>query len=185
MLKNVLTGSDDLAPQSLRAIGYITPGRLTSYLGEIPEEMNWFLITKHCGGQTRKTVVCVRRMAEVYLSHDLHTFFEPGCPWHWIDHIFIWVFDLLKRKEMLVIHKRRNTGLGKCLHFIFHWGGRRGRKAEKSLRWTNISVNVKSAGFILKYSSIFIVICAVHFIMLVLDLSVRARSTVRLAICTV
>lgn len=35
----------------------------------------------------------------------------------------------------------------------------------------NISVNVKSAGFILKYSSIFVVICAVHFTMLVLELS--------------
>lgn len=45
------------------------------------------------------------------------------------------------------------------------------KKVEGGLTWTNISVNVKSAGFILKQPSIFIVICAAHFIMLVLELA--------------
>lgn len=53
-------------------------------------------------------------------------------------------------------------------------------KREKEWLWlkksgggglTNISVNVKSTGFILKQPSIFIVICAAHFIMLVLELA--------------
>lgn len=73
---------------------------------------------------------------------------------------------------------RKNTDSGQLFTFNFslkRWRKERERlwlkKFGRGLRWTNISVNVKSAGFILKQPSIFIVICAAHFIMLVLDLA--------------
>lgn len=50
---------------------------------------------------------------------------------------------------------------------------------EKNTDRTKISVNAKSAGFILKQFYIFIVICAAHFIMLVLD---EARLECRAAL---
>lgn len=71
---------------------------------------------------------------------------------------------------------RNNTDSGQLFTFDFslkRWRKEKERlwlkKCGRRLRWTNTSVNVKSAGFILKQPSILIVICAAHFIMLVLD----------------
>lgn len=90
------------------------------------------------------------------------------------------LFDLFrKRKHYLSRSSEIKPSPFSCLYSTFHrgrWRRERGREREcgwkkhrQRLRWTNISVNAKSAGFILKQSNIFIVICAAHFIMLVLD----------------
>lgn len=95
--------------------------------------------------------------------------------------IAFWSFR--KRKHYLSCSSEIKLSPLSCLHLTFRREGEEERRWEneresvlekkhrRRLRWTKISVNAKSAGFILKQFYIFLVICAAHFIMLVLDKS--------------